>query len=108
MNFNPKQAAQLMKKMGIQQTEIEAEEVIIKTADKDIIIKNPNVSKISMSGQETFQISGVVEEHEAKSEISEEDINTVAEQAGVPEDEAKAALEKSEGDLAEAIMELKK
>ena len=46
-----------MKKMGIQQQEIEASEVIIRCADKNIVIENPQVSKVVMMGQEMFQIS---------------------------------------------------
>ena len=38
--------------------------------------------------------------------ISEEDIKTVAQQANVSEDKAKAALESNDNDLAKAILEL--
>ena len=100
---------QAMKKMGIKQEEIDAREVIIKTSDKDIIIKNPQVSKVNMMGQESFQISGDIEEKELSSEPStnEEDIKTVMEQTNCTEEEAKAALEEAQGDLAEAILKLK-
>jgi nascent polypeptide-associated complex subunit alpha len=47
---NPRQAAKMMKRMGIQQQEIEATEVIIKTPEKTIIITNPSVSKVNMMG----------------------------------------------------------
>ena len=95
--------------MGIKQEEIDAREVIIKTSDKDIIIKNPQVSKVNMMGQESFQISGDIEEKELSSEPStnEEDIKTVMEQTNCTEEEAKAALEEAQGDLAEAILKLK-
>ena len=89
--------------MGVKQEEIDASEVIIKTKDKTITIKNPQVSKVNMMGQESFQISGEIEE----STISEEDIKTVAEQSNVSLKEAKEALEKTNGDLAEAILILK-
>ena len=94
-----------VKRMGIKQEEIDAEEVIIKTRDKDIIISDPSVIKIKMMGQESFQISGKVSE---KSSISDEDIKTVMESAGVSEEKAIKALEKTKGDLAEAILSLKK
>lgn len=103
--MNSRKAAQLMKKMGVQQQEIEATEVIIKLVDKEIIITNPQVLKINMMGQETFQVSGRVSE-QAKSEISDEDVRTVMEQAKVSEEKARATLKKSNGDLAEAIMSL--
>lgn len=108
--MNPRKMQQAMKKMGIAQVEIEATEVIIKTPEKDLIITNPQVSKVNMMGQETFQVVGQVEEREKETtpEISEEDIKTVVEQTGVSEEEAKAAIESSKGDLAQAILDLKK
>jgi nascent polypeptide-associated complex subunit alpha len=105
--MNPRQMQQAMRKLGIQQVEIEATEVIIKTPGKDLIIQNPQVSKVNMMGQETFQIVGEVEERERKVEINEDDIKTVAEQTGVSEEEAKKAIEETNGDLAEAILKLK-
>ncbi len=97
-----------MKQLGIQQVDIPATEVIIKTEDKEIIITNPSVAKVNMMGQETFQISGNIEERELSSapQISEEDIKTVMEQAGVDKTAALKAIEEANGDLAEAILHL--
>jgi nascent polypeptide-associated complex subunit alpha len=108
--MNPRKMQQMMKKMGIQQTEIDAKEVIIRCEDKDIIITSPNVSKVNMMGQETFQVTGNIEERVASTvpEISEDDIVTVSEQASVGKEEAEEALKKHSGDLAAAILELKK
>lgn len=103
--MNPKMVKEAMKKMGIKQEEIPATEVIIKTPDKDLIIRNPQVAKVIAMGQETFQISGDVEVMEAQ-KFSEEDVKTVAEQAKVSKEKAREALEKSNGDLAQAILEL--
>jgi len=105
---NPRQMQQMMKKMGIQQQEIPATEVIIKTEDKTLIITNPQVSKVNMMGQETFQITGEIHQQENTPEISEEDIKTVTEQTACSEEEAKQTLEETQGDLAEAIIKLKK
>lgn len=107
--MNSRQAKQMMRKMGIQQQELDATQVIIKTKDKEIIINNPQVSKVNMMGQQTYQVVGEAEERsiETKPEINEEDIKTVMEQAGVQEDQAKEAIEKHEGNLAAAIIELK-
>lgn len=105
--IDPKMMKQAMKKMGMQQEDIEATEVIIKTPDKEIIIRNPQVAKVKMMGQESFQITGDVEEREQQV-FTEEDVKTVAQQASVSEDEARAALEKSNGDLAAAILGLRK
>ncbi len=108
--MNPKMMKQAMKRMGIQQVEIEATEVIIKTPEKNIIISNPSVSKVNMMGQQTYQIVGEEREESVDStpDINEDDIKTVMEQTGVDEDTARAAIEDHGGDLAAAIMELKK
>lgn len=90
--------------MGIKQEEIRAKEVIIKGEDTDLIIRDPQVMKINMMGQEILQVSGSIEELNS---IKEEDIATVAEQAKVSKEKARKALEKSKGDLAEAILSLK-
>lgn len=103
--LNPKDLQKAMKKMGIKQEEIDATEVIIKTPSKDLIIKNPKIVKVNMMGQESLQVTGDIEEF---SGISEDDIKTVAEQANVSKEKAKEALEKHKGDLAAAILELKK
>ena len=107
--MNPRMMKQAMKRMGIQQQDIEATEVIIRTPYKDLVINNPQVAKVNMMGQETFQITGEVEERElsVKAEINEEDINTVMAQTGVDEETAKKSIEENEGDLAAAIMSLK-
>ena len=99
---------QMMRKMGIQQQEIEAEEVIIRCTNKEIVISNPAVQKVNMMGQVNFQISGEISERELSStpDISDDDIKTVMEQAHVSAAEAKNALEDAEGDLAEAILKL--
>src|SRR3989344_6883748 len=104
--MNPRAMKQAMKKLGMQQQDIEASEVIIKTADKEIIFSHPQVSKIHMMGQETWQITGEAQEH-SREMFSEEDVKTVMERDGVSEDKAKEALTESNGNLAEAILTLK-
>ncbi len=106
--INPRKMQQMMKQMGIQQVDIPATEVIIKTDDKEIIISNPSVAKVNMMGKDNYQISGEVSERELSTtpEISEEDIQTVMEQASVDEETAKKAVEEANGDLAEAIISL--
>lgn len=106
--MNPRQMRQAMKRMGIQQEEIDAEEVIIRCADKDIIIQNPSVQKVNMAGQKSFQITGeeIERERSQEIEISEEDIKTVMEQANVDKETAEKSIKDSNYDLAEAIMSL--
>lgn len=108
--MNPRKVQQMMKQMGIQQVDIPATEVIIKTADKEIIVTSPSVAKVNMMGQETFQISGEIHERKLSTvpEIEEEDVKTVMEQANVNESTARKALEEHDGDLAEAILSLTK
>ena len=99
----------MMKKMGIAQVEIDATEVIIKCPDKEIVITEPNVSKVNAMGQETFQVTGNITEREisTEAEINEDDINTVMEQANCDKETAEKAIEENNGDLAAAIMSLK-
>lgn len=99
---------QMMKQLGIQQVDIPATEVIIRTKEKEIVITSPSVAKVNMMGQETFQISGNIEERSLSSvpEISEEDIQAVMEQTGTGRNAAREAIERHKGDLAEAIVEL--
>ncbi|MFH1403134.1 MAG: nascent polypeptide-associated complex protein [Candidatus Altiarchaeota archaeon] len=108
--MNPKQMKKMMKRMGIQMEEMDAEQVIIRCVDKDIIVDNPQVVRTVVQGQDMFQVSGDVreEEGEVKVSIDAEDVKMVAQQAGVQESKAKAALEAAEGDIAQAIMDLKK
>lgn len=101
--IDPKKMAGMMKKMGIDQKEIHANRVIIEKEDGNIVIDNPNVSKITMQGQESFQITGDVSEEEAG--ISEDDVKLVMEKTGKSEKEVRAVLEET-GDIAEAIVKL--
>ena len=113
-NMNAKQMEKMMKQMGIKQEQIDAEEVIIKTAGGEIVISSPQVVKVNVGGQETFQISGEIAEREKSTEpaepkekFSEEDAKLVAQQSGASLEDARAALEET-GDIAGAIMKLKK
>lgn len=108
--LNPRKMQQMMRRMGIQQQDIEdAQQVIIRCSDREIVIDNPSVAKVNMMGQETFQISGQESERslDTKPEINNDDVNTVMEQAGVAESKARQAIEEAKGDLAQAIMSLK-
>jgi len=98
---DPRKMNAMMSQMGIKQEEIDAEEVVIKGKEKNIIIKEPSVVKINFSGQETFQISGRIETED------NEDVKIVMAKANVSKEKAKEALKKSEGNIAEAILSLK-
>ena len=107
--MNPREMQKAMRRLGIKQTEIEANEVIIKSNDKEIVISSPQVSKVNMMGQETFQITGDAEEREISSEpeISDDDIKTVMLQTGATEEKAREAIESNGNDLAKAIISLR-
>ncbi len=102
---NPAQLKKMMKQMGIDIEEVPAVEVIIRTRNEEYIFKNPSVTKMSARGVETFQITGSYEVVE-RIEISEEDVELIAEQAGVSKEKAREALKEAKGDLAEALMKL--
>jgi len=127
--MSPKQMARMMKKMGIEQKDLEGvEEVIIRFADKEWVISNPQVTAVKQAGAETYQVGGskteralsgiatasssdteIVEETPAPEiEIPMEDAALVAGQTGVDIETAKQALKETEGDLAAAILKLRR
>ena len=107
-------ALRMMQKMGMDTKSLDdVHDVTIRTSDRKIIIEEPSVMSIAMQGQNMYQVTGgTIREETITSEIKvtipEEDVKMVAEQANVSMDEAKKALEGSGGDLAEAIVSLKK
>ncbi len=111
---NPRQMKKVMQQMGINPVEINATEVIIKGANKDIIISNPQVTRMEIAKQTVFQIIGNVQEKEKEIQENEEeeipiaDIQLVVQQAGVTEEEAKQALIEADGNIAKAILLVKK
>ncbi|AFO59273.1 alpha-NAC-related protein [Natrinema sp. J7-2] len=111
---------QMMEQMGIDVEDIDAEEVIIRTDEHDLVFDDAEVTKMDARGQETYQVigspakvesgsagdSGGTDDADAGSSIPDDDIDLVATRAGVSEDEARAALEDNGGDLAAAIESL--
>lgn len=104
--LNPKMMKMAMKKMGIKQEEIEAVEVIIKLKDKELVFRNPSVSKVDAMGQETYNVVGSPEVRSLE-KFSSDDVKMVVDQAGCSEEDALKALEDA-GDIAGAILKLKK
>jgi nascent polypeptide-associated complex subunit alpha len=105
MRINPRQMQKMMKQMGMQAAEIGADEVIIKGREKTILISEPQVTRVNVMGQDTFQITGKISE-QSPGKFTDEDVKMVMDQTGTTEQRAKAALEET-GDLAGAIMKLK-
>ena len=103
---NPKQMAGMMKKMGISQEQLPVRRVIFEMDDGNLVIEDPQVLKIKMQGQESYQVTG--EAIEESSELfSDDDVEMVMGQTGKSIEEVKAVLEKVDGDIAEAIIELR-
>jgi nascent polypeptide-associated complex subunit alpha len=104
--MNPAKMQGMMKKMGISQTPLPVKKVIFEMEDSNLVIEDPSVIKVVMQGQETYQVSGEAIE-ESAIPFSEEDIKMVMEQTEKPEKLVRETLEKTDGDIAEAIMQLK-
>ncbi|GBC75333.1 hypothetical protein HRbin06_00651 [archaeon HR06] len=110
MGINLRQARRMLERLGLNLEEVKGvEEVIIKTKDKEIRVKNPQVAQLRTKDMTFFQISGEIEEKKKEEErkFTEEDVLLVAQQAGVSEEVARRALIGADGDLAKAIMNLK-
>jgi nascent polypeptide-associated complex subunit alpha len=120
--YSPKQVARMMKKMGIEQTDLKGvKEVIIRFADKEWLISSPQVGIVKQAGSESYQVSGVKTERgltadmtaggaaaPAPIEIPIEDAALVAGQTGVDIETATQALRDTQGDLAAAILKLRR
>ncbi len=127
--MNPRKMEQMMKQMGIDMDELDAESVIIVTEDEELVFDDPQVTKMDAQGQETYQIVGSPNVHQAaagevesgeesdttdandadsggETEIPDDDVELVAERAGVPPSKARETLADNDGDLAAAISEL--
>jgi nascent polypeptide-associated complex subunit alpha len=116
IGVSPKKLSQMMKQTGISVEEInDVEEVVIKTADAELVFEDATVTVMDVQGLKTYQITGTPVkrpkpesglEPESEVSISPEDLEIVMEKAGCSEAEAKAALNETKGDLAEAISRL--
>ena len=110
---NPRQMKQAMKRMGISQEEMQGvEEVVIRTADKEYVIKEAAVTCVTMQGQKTYQVVGDPEirpRQLVKTEepgVPEEDVQLVMSQTGVSKEKAMQALKDCDGQPAEAILKI--
>ncbi|WP_458206941.1 nascent polypeptide-associated complex protein [Haladaptatus sp. NG-SE-30] len=121
--LNPRKMQQMMKQMGIEVDDIDAEEVIIRTGDgEELVFSDPEVTRMDARGQQTYQVVGDADTREASggaseaaddeestesaSEVPDADVEIVAQRTGASEDEAREALEATDGDLAAAVERL--
>jgi nascent polypeptide-associated complex subunit alpha len=111
---NPRQMKQAMKRMGISTEDIQGvEEVIIRTRDKEYIIRDAAVTVMEVQGQKTYQVVGeatvsprssMAASKPAETSLPEEDIELVMGQTGCSREQAIKALKESGGQPAEAII----
>lgn len=107
--MDPRQMQMMMRKLGINVTELaDVQEIVIRTATKDYIFDEASVSIMKAQGTETWQVSGTPREvdHEVKLKVSDDDVAMVVQQTGCDEATARATLDETGGDLAEAIVRL--
>jgi len=116
--MSPKKMKGMLKNMGIDIEELDGvKDVVIRMADKEIVIENASVTIMDAHGVRSYQISGdsrerqiskTGEEIEKEPEviIPDSDVDLVMAQTGANADTAKAALIESKGDIAAAILKL--
>ena len=118
--MNPRKMQQMMEQMGIDVTELDAEEVVIRTDEEELVFTDATVTRMDAQGQETYQIVGepdrrdpggdVVEEDDGPADegsgVPDSDIEIVAQRTGASESAAREALEAEGGDLAAAVSRL--
>jgi nascent polypeptide-associated complex subunit alpha len=114
--INPREQKRMMQRMGMNMDSVgDVQQVIIRTASKDIVIDEPEVAILSVQGQKMYQvIGGQVSEQApsargtmggpAKPTFTQEDVQLVADQTGKGLERAKEALIEADGDLAKAIL----
>jgi nascent polypeptide-associated complex subunit alpha len=121
--MNPRKMEQMMDQMGIDLTEIDAEEVIIRTAEVEYVFDDADVQRMDAQGQQTYQVvgepderprgdAGSIEAADAEEAaggdeptVDDQDVEIVAQRADVPESTAREALAET-GDLAAAVQRL--
>lgn len=95
----------MMRQMGIDMDELDADKVEVTIGDKKLVFDNPQISKIDAKGQEMFQLQGDYSEESVETGPDPEDVELVVEKTEASEDEAREALEEAD-DVAGAVMEL--
>ncbi|MFQ5970199.1 MAG: nascent polypeptide-associated complex protein [Nitrososphaerales archaeon] len=104
-----RQLRRMLDKMGLNMNELKnVEEVVIKTNDKEIIIKGPSVAELKSQDSTIYQVIGddIEEMQREVPDYSDEDVMLVSQQAGVSKEVAIKALTDAQGDLAKAILNL--
>ena len=124
--LNPRKMKQMMEQMGIDIEDIDAEEVVIRTADEELVFSDAEVQQMNAQGQETYQVVGSPERRERGASgagsggseagagdeaggddgVPDDDVELVATRTGASTADAREALEATDGDLAAAVERL--
>ena len=122
---NPRQVEMMMRRMGMTtETVPGVEEVIVRTASREHVFRQPEVTILTVQGVRTYQVVGTPEVRprsaasvpaaapaasdspSAPAGPPEEDVRLVMEQANVSREEAIEALGATHGAPAEAILRI--
>lgn len=110
-----------MRRMGVDFQQLDdVTEVLIRFPDKELILPEPQVLLMKAQGDDIYQIVGQSEERGITAStaveegtsiapprsFTEEDVQLVASQANVSEEDAREALRATDGNLAKAIITL--
>ncbi|WP_247007886.1 nascent polypeptide-associated complex protein [Halorientalis litorea] len=123
--FDPRKMQQMMDQFGIDIDELDVEEVVIRTTEEDLVFHEAEAQRMNAQGQETYMVMGSPESvphgeggsgdvadsggdsgDDGASAIPDADVEIVANRAGVSEDDARNALDATDGDLAAAVERL--
>ncbi len=119
--MNPRKMQQMMEQMGIDMTELDAEEVVIRTPDEELVFTDADVTRMDAQGTETYQIAGEPETRgrddagddaddadadDGDDDVPDEDVELVVARTGASEEAAHEALAAEDGDLAAAVSRL--
>lgn len=108
MRLDSRKLQQMVRQMKVE--EVPATRVVIETPTGNIVFDKPAVTAMQVPGAgKAYQVIGTPRTEGAEPpRFSEEDVSLVKEQADVSEDEAREALKAAGGDLAAAILRLKR
>ncbi|AEF96559.1 nascent polypeptide-associated complex protein [Methanotorris igneus] len=111
-----KQMQKMMKDFGMDSEDLNVVRVIFEFEDEEWVFEKPKVQVVDIFGVKTYSITGKpkkikkeekeIKDEDVKVEITEEDVELVANQCNVSKEEARKALEECNGDIAEAILKL--
>lgn len=74
--MNPRKMKQMMEQMGIDVTEIDATEVVVRTEEEDLVFDAPQVTRMDAQGQQTYQIVGEPSRRDASGKTAPDDEST--------------------------------